>query len=229
MWRVRCAVHTPGRLQQTAVSCKRSDYNKKKLAKCHFWAALWKNCTTGLTVLFAALSRAQMCVTFLKKKYFSWAPPGIVPLPPRCSGWRRRRMPFLVLRGSNRCDSLFSRLTVETMQFLLMPRWSLNGVSSVHCCQMYWERSTNFFCIESTHLPSFDGWNLSARPCPSGCILLQFDQCWVAIHQMMNRSGNDREFLQNLFWCISFSDYGQYGVVFVLQSSHDDCHEVVPS
>ena len=26
-----------------------------------------------------------------------------------------------------------------------------------------------------------------------------------------------------------FSNYGQYGVVLVLQSSHDDCHEVVRS
>ena len=39
MWRVRCAVHTPRRLQQIAISCKRSDYNKKNLAKCHFGAA----------------------------------------------------------------------------------------------------------------------------------------------------------------------------------------------
>ena len=30
MWRVRCTVHTHRRLQQTAVSCKRSDCNKKK-------------------------------------------------------------------------------------------------------------------------------------------------------------------------------------------------------
>ena len=48
---------------------------------------------------------------------FWWAPPGIVPLPPRCAGWIRRRMPFLVLPGRNLCESLFSRLTVKTVQF----------------------------------------------------------------------------------------------------------------
>ena len=86
----------------------------KKLAKCHFWAALWKNRTTGLPVLHAALSRAQMCLIF----WIWWAPPGIVPLPPRCAGWSRRRwVPLLVLPGRNQCESLFSRLTVKTVQF----------------------------------------------------------------------------------------------------------------
>ena len=85
------------------------------------------------------------------------------------------------------------------------------------------------FCIESTHLPSFDRWNPSARPCPSGCRLLQFDQCWFEIHEIWNLFGSDRESLQILSWCISFSNYGQCGVVFVLQSSHIDGHEVAPS
>ena len=40
MWRVRCAVHTPRRLQQTAVSCKRANCNKKKIAKSCFWTSL---------------------------------------------------------------------------------------------------------------------------------------------------------------------------------------------
>ena len=41
MWRLRCAVHTSRRLQQIAVSCKRSDYNKffKKNVKVSLWAA----------------------------------------------------------------------------------------------------------------------------------------------------------------------------------------------
>ena len=108
-------------------------------------------------------------------------------------------------------------------------RWSLNDLSSVQFFQMYWEGSTNSFCIESTRLPSYDRWNLSARLGPSGCRLLQFDQCWVAIHEMLSRFASGRESLQNSSWCISFSNYGKYGVVFVLQSSHDGCHEVVPS
>ena len=34
-------------------------------------------------------------------------------------------------------------------------RWSLNDLSSVRLFQKFWERSTNSFCIEFTHLPSF--------------------------------------------------------------------------
>ena len=92
----------------------------------------------------------------------------------------------------------------------LMFRWSLHGVSSVHWVQMCWERSTYSFCIWSSRLATCDSWSLSARPCPSGCILLQFDQFWVANHEMLNLSGRGREFVQNSFRCISFSNYGQY-------------------
>ena len=63
-------------------------------------------------------------------------------------------------------------------------RWSQNDFSPVRFFQIYWERSTNSFCIESTLLASFDRWNLSARPCPSGCRLLQFDQFRVEIHEI---------------------------------------------
>ena len=35
----------------------------------------------------------------------------------------------------------------EDDAILLMLRWSLNGVSSVHCVHMCWERSTNSVCI----------------------------------------------------------------------------------
>ena len=63
MWRVKCAVHTLRRLQQIVISSNRFDYNKKNLAKCHFWAALWRIRTTGHSVLYAALSRAHMCLT----------------------------------------------------------------------------------------------------------------------------------------------------------------------
>ena len=140
-WRDRCAVHTP-------VGCSRlpSAVNdlatRKNLAKCHFWAALWRNCTTGLSVQYVALSRAQMCLTLDD----FWAPPRIVPLPPRCAGWRRRRMSS----GGARKESVrVAPLQThgEDGAILLMLRWSLNGVSSVHCVQMCWERSNNSFCI----------------------------------------------------------------------------------
>ena len=117
----------------------------------------------------------------------------------------------------------------EDGAILLMLRWSLIGVSSVHLCQMCSVRYTISFCISYIRRTTCDRWNLSAHPRPSGCILLQFDQCWVAIHEVLDRSGNDREFLQNSLWCISFSDYGQYNVFIVLQSSRDDCHEVAHS
>ena len=48
-------------------------------------------------------------------------------------------------------------------------------------------------------------WNLSARPCPSGYRLLQFDHVRVEIHEIWDLSRNDRESLQHSSWCISFS------------------------
>ena len=114
MWRVRCAVHTLRRLQQIAISCKRSDYNKlnKILSKCHCEQLSEEAASTGRPVLW--------CRSFLELRgnwhwWILWAPPVIVPLPPWCAGWRRRRLPFLILVERNRCRSLFSRLTVKTV------------------------------------------------------------------------------------------------------------------
>ena len=82
---------------------------KKNLAKCHFWAALWRSRTTGRPVLFAALSRAQMCLTFVnfyelhQESFHSHQD----VLDEEDDG----------LPGGNRCKSLFSRLTVKTVQF----------------------------------------------------------------------------------------------------------------
>ena len=39
----------------------------------------------------------------------------VIPLPPWGTGWRRRRMPFVILVERNRCRSLFSRITVKTV------------------------------------------------------------------------------------------------------------------
>ena len=89
--------------------------SKKNIAECHFWAALWRNCTQRVSPFFMLLFHELRCAWLFMN--FLWAPPGIVPLPPRCAGWRGRRMPFLVLTGRNRCESLFSRLTVKTVQF----------------------------------------------------------------------------------------------------------------
>ena len=151
-----CCSHSPSVAADYGhVSCKRSDSNKKNLAKCHFWAALWRSCTTGLSVPCAALSRTQMCLTF--HEFFS-APAGIVPLPPRCTGWRWRTD---AISGISRKESVRVALLQthgEDDAILSMLRWSLNGVASVHCVQMCRERSTNSFCIWSTRLATYDRW-----------------------------------------------------------------------
>ena len=82
---------------------------------------------------------------------------------------------------------------------LLMRRWSLIGVSSVHFVQMCWEIDQVFL-----YLSSHD------------------------FFLKKNLSESDREFLQNPFWYISFLNYGRRSAPFVLQFSHDDCHEVAP-
>ena len=74
--------------------------------------------------------------------------------------------------------------------------------------QIYWERSTHSFCIESTLLASFDRWNLSAHPRPSGYRPLQFNHVRVEIQDIRDLSRNDGESLQNSSLCISFSIYG---------------------
>ena len=157
---------------------------------------VWRNGTTGLSDLSCCslheLSCGLSCL-------LSWAPPGIVPLLSRCAGWRRRWMPLLVWPERNRRELLFSRLLakLKSERFLIGPNFP------------DLLREINSFRIETTHLPSFDRWSLSARPRPSGCGLLQFDQCWFEIHEMWNLTGSDRESLQILSWCISFLDYGR--------------------
>ena len=140
-----CCSHPPVGCSRLLSAVNDLTTTKKNIAKCHFWAALWRNCTTGLTVLYAALSRARMCLTY--HYYFSWAPPGIVPLPPRCAGWRRRpeAISSIVRKESVRVALLQTH--GEDGAILLRLRWSLIGVSLIYFCQIYWERSTNSFCI----------------------------------------------------------------------------------
>ena len=110
MWRVRCAVHTPRRLQQIAISCKRSDY--KKTCKVSLLSSLVKKPhNRSLRSIWCSFTGSEV----LDLLWMLWAPPGIVPLPPWCAGWRRGRMPLLIQPGRNRCKSLFSRLTVKTV------------------------------------------------------------------------------------------------------------------
>ena len=78
---VRCGVHTPRRLQQTTVSCKRSNCNKFiKILKVDTSEVLWKRRhTTGLPVLSCRFLHELSCGLSCE---LSWTPPGIVSLPP---------------------------------------------------------------------------------------------------------------------------------------------------
>ena len=85
-------------------------------------------------------------------------------------------------------------------------RWSQNDLSPVGFFQIYWERFTNPFCIDRTLLASFDRWNLSAHPCPSGYRLLQLDQYSRNMGSFKKRSWiTSNVFLMHLFlklWAI---------------------------
>ena len=107
-------VHTLHRLQQIAISCNRSDYKKffgkKKSSKFPLCVSWWMNiqnrspCSHKLLIAWAHKS---LTISNL------WTPPVFIPLPPRGTGCRRRRMPPLVLIKENWCKSLFSSFTVR--------------------------------------------------------------------------------------------------------------------
>ena len=111
LWNVRCARQTWA--WATHVRVIRCESTRK----CDVWGVLF----TPIVGCSRLLSTVNDLTT--TKKIFRgawlwwilWAPPVIVPLPPWCAGWRRRRMPFLILPEKNRCKSLFSRLTVKTV------------------------------------------------------------------------------------------------------------------
>ena len=108
-------------------------YNKKRinLSKCHSEQLSEKAASTGRFVLWCR-SCHDLRGTWLW--WVLWAPPVVIPLPPWCAGWRRRRMPFLILPERKRCKSLIFRLTVKT----------------VHLCSCFAEVWSEFHrCISS--------------------------------------------------------------------------------
>ena len=208
MWRVKCVLFTPRRLQQMAISCTRSDYNKlKKYCQSVTLSSLAKKSLQQVVLFYdAALSRAQRCLTLMI--FMSSTRNRSTAATMMC--WMKKTTD--AISDTARKESVQVALLQthgEDGAILFMLRWSLIGVSSVHFVQMCWERSTNSFCISCTRRTICDRWNLSGPPRPSGCIFLQFDQFGVASHVIFNLSGNDREFLQNSFWCISFLNYGR--------------------
>ena len=198
MWRVRCGVHTPRRLQQTTVSCKRSNCNKLKSKKKSWKSTRLRLCEeTAQRVspfCHAALymsSVADFLVNYheLHQESFHCHQDVLDEEDDGCHCWYCQKG---IGASCSSPDSWWRRCSL--VNAALKSERSL----IVRFFHIYWERSTNSFCVESTHLPSFDRWNLSARPCPSGYRLLQFDQCWFEIHEIRDLLGSDRESLQIL-------------------------------
>ena len=89
------------------------------------------------------------------------------------------------------------------------PRWSQNDFSIVQMFCHYWEKSANSFCIEIVLLALYDVWNLSAQ---ASSILIQTSSSRSCSSWDARNSGS----LENAFWRISFSNYGQHNALFVL-------------
>ena len=226
MWRVRCAVHTSRRLQQTAVSCKRSNCNQKKFAKCHFWAAWWWSCTTGRPVLYAALSRAQM--RFDLFFIFMSSTRNRSTATKMC--WMKKTTGAISDTGREESVkvALLQTLGEDGATWSTL-RWSLNDLSSVQFFQMYWERSTNSL---------FRKYSSSViLQVKSFCASLSIWMHTSSVRSMLSSDSRNVElfwkrswfplkpFLMHLFlklWAIKCFP-------FVLQSSHDDCHGVALS
>ena len=92
-------------------SCTRSDYNHffktQKLVKNSSLSFLMSECPKQVPFsLRPLISWAQRSLTFFNL----WAPPVFTPLPPWGTGWRRRRMPPLILITENWFKSLLLRI-----------------------------------------------------------------------------------------------------------------------
>ena len=203
MWPVRCAVHTTRRLQQTAVSCERSIGNKQKiLAKSRFWT-IFEETAQRVSPFYMLLFTWAQLRTFLLSVM-------------SCTRNRSTATKMCWMKKTTdaiSCIASKELVRVCLLQTLWRPtwstlRWSQNDLSSVRFFQIYWQRSTNSFVSKVLIFRHSIGEIFLRVFCPSGCIPLQFHQCWVAIHEMLSRFGSCRESLQNLSWCISFSIMG---------------------
>ena len=110
---LRCCLYTHRRLQQTAVSCKRSICNKIENNKINSWKPfVWgftqRSVDNGLPRSITSLCMHPLSLTFFE---FLGRPPGFIPLPPG-GGWARCRFPFLVLPVGRGPELLSSRFSV---------------------------------------------------------------------------------------------------------------------
>ena len=117
---MRCAVHTPRRLQQIAISCKRSDYNhfflSKKTCQSVTLSSFVRKRLKQVALFFDAAHSTSSEVIHFDEFMSSTSGHSTATI---CTGRRRRRKPFLILVQKNRCKSLFSRLTVKTVQCIV--------------------------------------------------------------------------------------------------------------
>ena len=110
---LKCCLYTPRRLQQTAVSCKRSNCNKieniKKNRECRSSVVLSKDGKQRVSPFYHVALHVSSFVDFHLN--FLWAPPGIAPLPPT-GGRTRWLVPVLILPEWHWLELSFSRFVV---------------------------------------------------------------------------------------------------------------------
>ena len=148
--RVKCGVHISRRLQQTTVSCKRSNCNKPKKS--------WKS----KRLMFVKRRHHHNGSPRSVMSLFTWAPLRtfffiIMSLTKNRSiatkkSWRKNSMMCAIAGISSMGLALVVLLQIIGEDGLLWSthRWSQNDFSPVQFFKTYWERSTNSFCIESS-------------------------------------------------------------------------------
>ena len=91
---------------------------------------------------------------------------------------------------------------------------SLIEVASSHSCPICSMWDTTVLGFFSLPLEWDDMYDLLLQVHPTLCTSARSSQFWVAIHDILDLVGNDREFFQKLFWCISSARCGPQNVLF---------------
>ena len=145
---MRCAVHTSRRLQQLAISCKRSDRNKflKKSQSVTLNSSVRKRLQQVALFFDAAHSTSSKVIDF--DEFMSSA-----------SGHSTATMMYWMKKTTSAISDTGRKESVQVAllqthgedgAYLVMLLGSLIGVSSVHFCQMCSARYTSFSYISQT-------------------------------------------------------------------------------
>ena len=152
-----------------------------------------------------------------------------MPLPPRCTGWRRRWMPLLVFPERNWPELFFSRFLVKTV-YCGQRFVEVRTISHQSDFSRFIERDPPILYVSKVLIFRHSIGEIFLR------VHVYLDADLFSLINAVLRFTEYRIFLEAIvnpfessFWCISFSNYGQHGVLFVLQSSHCDGHEVAHS